>query len=88
MRIRKILTVAQAHGHDSLVLGAWGCGAFGNDGHQVSAFFKQALEEDFKGAFKEVTFAIVDTSPEKKFIGPLGYQWRHARPRSCGARWK
>jgi uncharacterized protein (TIGR02452 family) len=70
-RIRKILTVAQAHGHDSLVLGAWGCGAFGNDGHQVSAFFKQALEEDFKGAFKEVTFAIVDTSPEKKFIGPF-----------------
>ena len=70
-RIRKILIVAQAHGHDSLVLGAWGCGAFGNDGHQVSAFFKQALEEDFKGAFKEVTFAIVDTSPEKKFIGPF-----------------
>ena len=70
-RIRKILSVAQAHGHDSLVLGAWGCGAFGNDGHQVSAFFKQALEEDFKGAFKEVTFAIVDTSPEKKFIGPF-----------------
>jgi len=70
-RIRKILTVAQAHGHDSLVLGAWGCGAFGNDGHQVSAFFKQALEVDFKGAFKEVTFAIVDTSPEKKFIGPF-----------------
>jgi uncharacterized protein (TIGR02452 family) len=70
-RIRKILTVAQARGHDSLVLGAWGCGAFGNDGHQVSAFFKQALEEDFKGAFKEVTFAIVDTSPEKKFIGPF-----------------
>jgi uncharacterized protein (TIGR02452 family) len=70
-RIRKILTVAQTHGHNSLVLGAWGCGAFGNDGHQVSAFFKQALEEDFKGAFKEVTFAIVDTSPEKKFIGPF-----------------
>ena len=70
-RIWKILTVAQAHGHDSLVLGAWGCGAFGNDGHQVSALFKGALEGDFKGAFKEVTFAIVDTSPEKKFIGPF-----------------
>lgn len=70
-RIRKILTVAQAHGHDSLVLGAWGCGAFGNDGNQVAALFKWALAEDFKGAFKEVTFAIVDTSPEKKFIGPF-----------------
>jgi uncharacterized protein (TIGR02452 family) len=70
-RILKILTVAQTHGHDSLVLGAWGCGAFGNDGNQVAALFKWALEEDFKGAFKEVTFAIVDTSPEKKFIGPF-----------------
>jgi uncharacterized protein (TIGR02452 family) len=70
-RIWKILTVAQAHGHDSLVLGAWGCGAFGNDGHQVAALFKWALAGDFKGAFKEVTFAIVDTSPEKKFIGPF-----------------
>ncbi len=70
-RIWKILTVAQAHGHDSLVLGAWGCGAFGNDGNQVAALFRWALEDDFKGAFKEVTFAIVDTSPEKKFIGPF-----------------
>ena len=70
-RIRKILTVAQIHGHDSLVLGAWGCGAFGNDGHLVAALFHQALETDFKGAFKEVTFAIVDTSPEEKFIGPF-----------------
>lgn len=70
-RIWKILTVAQAHGHDSLVLGAWGCGAFGNDGNQVAALFRWALEDDFKGAFKEVTFAIVDTSSEKKFIGPF-----------------
>lgn len=70
-RIRKILTVAQVHGHDSLVLGAWGCGAFGNDGHLVAQLFHQALEADFKGTFKEITFAIVDTSPEKKFIGPF-----------------
>ena len=70
-RIRKIMTVAQVHGHDSLVLGAWGCGAFGNDGHLVAQLFHQALENDFNGAFKEVTFAIVDTSPEKKFIVPF-----------------
>ena len=75
-RIRKILTVAQIHGHDSLVLGAWGCGAFGNDGHLVAALFHQALEIDFKGAFKEVTFAIVDTSPEEKFIGPFAARFR------------
>ena len=77
-RIRKILTVAQTHGHDSLVLGAWGCGAFGNDGHLVANLFQQALEIEFKGAFKEVTFAIVDTSPEKKFIGPFAQRFQKA----------
>lgn len=75
-RIHKILTVAQVHGHDSLVLGAWGCGAFGNDGHLVAKLFHQALETDFKGAFKEVTFAIVDTSPEQRFIGPFANRFQ------------
>jgi len=70
-RIVKILSVAQAQGHDSLILGAWGCGAFGNDGHQVAELFHRALTVDFAGAFKEVTFAIVDTSPERRFIGPF-----------------
>jgi uncharacterized protein (TIGR02452 family) len=70
-RIAKILSVAQFHGHDSLILGAWGCGAFGNDGHQVAKLFHRALTADFAGAFKEVTFAIVDTSPEQRFISPF-----------------
>jgi uncharacterized protein (TIGR02452 family) len=74
-RIYKILAVAQYHGHDSLVLGAWGCGAFGNDGHQVAELFHRALTVDFAGAFREVTFAIVDTSPERKFIGPFAQRF-------------
>jgi uncharacterized protein (TIGR02452 family) len=74
-RIAKILSVAQAHGHDSLILGAWGCGAFGNDGHQVAELFHRALTVDFAGAFKEVTFAIVDTSPEQRFISPFAQRF-------------
>jgi uncharacterized protein (TIGR02452 family) len=74
-RIWKILTVAQTHGHDSLILGAWGCGAFGNDGHQVAELFHRALTVDFAGAFKEVTFAIVDTSPEERFISPFAQRF-------------
>jgi uncharacterized protein (TIGR02452 family) len=74
-RIAKILSVAQAQGHDSLVLGAWGCGAFGNDGHQVAELFHRALTVDFAGAFKEVTFAIVDTSPEERFISPFAQRF-------------
>ncbi len=74
-RIAKILSVAQAHGHDSLILGAWGCGAFGNDGHQVAELFHRALTVDFAGAFKEITFAIVDTSPEERFISPFAQRF-------------
>lgn len=74
-RIAKILSVAQSKGHDSLILGAWGCGAFGNDGHQVAELFHRALTVDFAGAFKEVTFAIVDTSPEQRFISPFAQRF-------------
>ncbi len=77
-RISKILTVAQLHDHDSLILGAWGCGAFGNDGHQVAGLFHRALTTDFAGAFKEVTFAVVDTTPERRFIGPFAKRFPEA----------
>jgi uncharacterized protein (TIGR02452 family) len=75
-RILKILSVAKSKGHDSLILGAWGCGAFGNDGHLVSELFHRALTVEFAGAFKEVTFAIVDTSPEERFIGPFAQRFQ------------
>ena len=74
-RILKILSVAKSKGHDSLILGAWGCGAFGNDGHLVSELFHRALTVEFAGSFKEVTFAIVDTSPELRFIGPFAQRF-------------
>lgn len=70
-RILKVLAVGANHNHDSLVLGAWGCGAFGNDGYMVSNLFKIALEENFRGAFSHVVFAITDWSPERKFIWPF-----------------
>ena len=70
-RIHKIISLAKAKGHDSMILGAWGCGAFGNDGYVVAELFHRMLTVEFAGSFRAVTFAIVDTSPEKKFIGPF-----------------
>ncbi len=54
-----------------LVLGAWGCGAFANDPHRTATDFRQALENDFSGAFTEIVFAITDWSRERKFLGPF-----------------
>ena len=70
-RILKVLAAGMHHAHDSIVLGAWGCGAFGNDGTEIAALFRKALEENFKGAYSQVIFAIVDWSEEKRFIGPF-----------------
>ena len=58
-RIRILLAVAAHHGHRNLVLGAWGCGAFGNRPDDVSACFRQVLvEEHFGRLFDHVCFAI------------------------------
>jgi uncharacterized protein (TIGR02452 family) len=70
-RIYRILEVAQALGYSTLVLGAWGCGAFGNDTNRTAMSFRQALETDFRGAFSEIVFAITDWSVERKFLGPF-----------------
>lgn len=70
-RIHRVLEIARAHGHESLVLGAWGCGAFGNDTHHTANDFSEALKTEFDGAFSGVVFAITDWSPERRFLGPF-----------------
>lgn len=57
-RARRVLRVAAAHGHRTLVLGAWGCGVFRNDPAVVADAFAHALRE--VGQFDRVIFAIRD----------------------------
>lgn len=57
-RARRVLRVAAAHGHRTLVLGAWGCGVFRNDPATVASSFAGALAE--VGQFDRVIFAIRD----------------------------
>ena len=70
-RIHRVLAITQAFGYSTLVLGAWGCGAFGNDIHRTAVDFREALVIDFRGAFSDIVFAITDWSPERKFLGPF-----------------
>jgi uncharacterized protein (TIGR02452 family) len=58
-RIARVLAIAAAEEHDALVLGAWGCGVFGNDPAVIAALFAEALAGPFAGHFAEVVFAIL-----------------------------
>jgi uncharacterized protein (TIGR02452 family) len=80
-RILKVLAVAERHGHKALVLGAWGCGAFGNDGNEIAKLFRRALEDNFHGVFEYVVFAITDWSDEERFIGPFVRAFENGRIR-------
>lgn len=70
-RIHRVLAIARSYGHATLVLGAWGCGAFANDPHRTAMDFRQVLENDYSGAFSDIVFAITDWSAERKFLGPF-----------------
>lgn len=59
-RIDRVLSVAAAEKYDALVLGAWGCGVFGNDPADVADYFACALEGPFCGVFATVIFAVPD----------------------------
>jgi len=57
-RAARVLGVAGAHGHRRLVLGAWGCGVFGNDPTVVAEAFAAALRRH--PDFDHVVFAVLD----------------------------
>lgn len=70
-RINRVLEIAEAYGFKDLVLGAWGCGAFGNDPSTTAVDFKEALTGNFAGVFQRAVFAITDWSPNRKYLGPF-----------------
>jgi len=63
-RIRCVLALAIVKQVRHLVLGAWGCGAFGNDPVMVSRWFAEALhpDEPWRRGLEGITFAIFDLS--------------------------
>jgi uncharacterized protein (TIGR02452 family) len=72
-RMEKLLTIAAAHDHPVLVLGAWGCGVFANNPDQVAAWFAHFLRGEwrFRRVFRQVIFAVLDWTPQGSTIGPF-----------------
>lgn len=70
-RIMGMLKCVAYLGYKNLILGAWGCGAFGNDAHVVSDLFYKALKEINynrhveKDLFRRIDFAVLDRTPHQ-----------------------
>lgn len=60
-KMRTIFRIGLSHGHDALVLGAFGCGAFANPPLHIAQLFKQVMEErEFKNKYRKIVFAVIE----------------------------
>jgi uncharacterized protein (TIGR02452 family) len=57
-KIRQLILIAAEQRVDTLILSAWGCGAFGGSPTHTAQLFKQAIKE-FDGLIPNITFAIL-----------------------------
>ena len=65
-KIRAIFRIALLNHKENLVLGAFGCGAYGCPPKQVAELFKSILQEkEFSCKFKEICFAIIEDKNSK-----------------------
>jgi len=65
-KIRSFMMVSARYVYDTLVLGAWGCGAFGHDAKDVAQYFKEVIEEEeYYHFFGKIIFAVYDKTPDQ-----------------------
>ena len=68
-KIRTILRIGALKGHDSLVLGALGCGAFCTPPAQMARLFREVMAEtQFLGRFRKIVFAIIDGASSNNYM--------------------
>lgn len=74
LKIKMMFRLAVLNGHDSLVLGAFGCGAFHNPPAEVCNIFEEVILE-YDGYFKEIIFAVMsrDDNPNYDVFKSLEY---------------
>lgn len=73
-KIRTIYRIALDNNHDSIVLGAFGCGVYNLRPDEISKLFLDILNEsEFKDKFKKIVFAILEGKAKRgKMIGNQG----------------
>ena len=62
-KIRTIFRMGVEHGNDSIILGAFGCGAYRLPSKSVAPLFRKVMEEpEFKNKFRLLAFAILEST--------------------------
>lgn len=68
-KARTIFRIAVDNGHDSIILGAWGCGVYKQRPALIAQMFKQVLNElEFRHKFKEVHSVIEDHKQYVQYV--------------------
>ena len=65
-KIENVFAIAHYHKHDSLILSAFGCGAFKNPPKHIALLFKSVIHQ-YAGYFEKIYFAIVDDHNTENF---------------------
>ena len=74
-KMRTILRIGLYHGHDAIILGAFGCGAFQNPPKHVARLFDQVIHEpEFENKYKKIVFAIIE---DHNSCGPVNPDGNH-----------
>ena len=72
-KIRTMLNLAIYWENDSIVLGAFGCGAFANPPEDVAKLFKEVLSEpEYCDKFEKIVFAVLDDGTSHRAHNPRG----------------
>lgn len=58
-KLRTSIRAAYENGDDTLILGAFGCGAFANPPEHIAELTMSILEKEYKGCFKKIVFAVL-----------------------------
>ena len=70
-KIETMLTSCIRHGAETLVLGALGCGKYGNPPADVAGVFRAVIEQ-YAGYFDSIYFAILDYNTSSEFEKAFG----------------